>query len=88
MPPKVNLPEYDFQVQFIFGAPTCRLLNLKAKMHMDLPLEKPVFEETFEEEFRNVVAAMQQAGILKKGDKVLCTTFPEGSKRFESGGEA
>ena len=84
---EVDLTDYRWQVQFIFGASTYRILNLRNNLCQD-NLGRTSHRQTFAQEFENIVAAMLETGIASKGDKILCTTWPEGSQRFDASGTA
>jgi len=74
--------EYDWEIQFIFGAKSARIIDhrLNHDLHLDLKLDETVTEETFRVVFADLCEALRQEGKLKKNGKVLCTTFPAGSK--------
>lgn len=80
--------QHRYEVEFIFGTATCRVVDLRNNLCHDVPLEQPVTETNLREEFERVCGAMVEAGIVHKEDGILCTTFPAGSQRVESRGTA
>jgi hypothetical protein len=77
--------QYHYEVEFIFGTSAARIIDLKKNLYLDLAIDEPATEETYREEFDHICAAMAEAGLAKENDKILCTTFPEGTRRVEDG---
>jgi hypothetical protein len=84
----VDLSEYRFQVKFIFGEQRAFVLDLKMKSGKFLPLESPASEENFEWHFECIFKALLELGVCRSDEKVLCTTFPMGTKWVVPGGSA
>jgi hypothetical protein len=83
-----SLAEYRWEVQFIFGTDNYTLLNRVNKAHKELPLHATATEENFRELFKAICEAVVKNGYVKEGDKIVCTTFPEGSTRVYPKGKA
>jgi hypothetical protein len=77
--------QYHYEVEFIFGTHMVRIIDLKKNLYKDLRIDEPVTGETYREEFDHICAAMAETGLARENDKILCTTFPEGTRRVEGG---
>ena len=84
----VDISECRFQVKFIFGEQRAFVLDLKMRSGKFLPLREPASEENYEYEFRCIFAALVQLGVCRFDEKVLCTTFPVGTKWVAPAGNA
>ena len=76
----VEVSDYRFQVKFIFGEERAFVLDLRMKRGKFLPLSEPATEENFEYHFECIFKALVQLGECRSDEKVLCTTFPAGTK--------
>ena len=84
----VDISECRFQVKFIFGEQRAFVLDLRMKKGKFLPLDEPASGENFEYQFRCICAALTRLGVCRADEKVLCTTFPEGTKWVVRAGNA
>ena len=84
----VDLSECRFQVKFIFGEQRAFVLDLKMKSGKFLPLEGPASEENYEYHFRCIFSALLKLGVCRSDEKVVCTTFPVGTKWVVPAGNA
>jgi hypothetical protein len=84
----MNLKDCRWQVEFIFGTITYRLINLSNNTAKELPLEEPVTEDNFRNVFEDICTAAIHVGYAHPGDKRLCTTYPLGAQRVDVKGHA
>ncbi len=42
----INKPRHSFEIEFLLGTPSARILDLGAKRHLDVALEETVTEQT------------------------------------------
>ena len=71
--------KYDFEIQFIFGTSSARIIDIRPNLRLDMPLDEEITEDNLTETFADLCEALQQSGKLKADGKVLCTTFPAGT---------
>ena len=83
----VELPDYRFHVKFIFSDHQAFIYDLKMKRGVLLLLHEPVTEENCEQRFAEILQDLIQSGQCRSDEKVLCTTFPAGSKLVFPGGK-
>ena len=76
--------QYHYEVEFILGTSTVRIIDLEKNQHIDVQMDEPASEENYVREFKQICAAMIEAGFATERDKFLCTTFPEGARRVEN----
>jgi hypothetical protein len=84
----VDTSECRFQVKFIFGERRAFVLDLRTKKGKFLPLDEPASGENFEYQFRCIYTALIRLGVCRSDEKVLCTTFPVGTKWVAPAGNA
>lgn len=72
-----------FEIEFIMGTRSARIVDHGSNTHLDIGLEETVTEQNFARVFSELVDALIQSGKLKNGD-VLCTTFPAGARRIDN----
>jgi hypothetical protein len=79
-----------WRIEFIFGTSTYRMVNIANNLFQELPIHsgEPPTEENFERIFAEICEAMRMAGLAHEGDGIDCVTFPEGSQRADSKGNA
>ncbi len=84
----VDTSQCRFQVKFIFGEQRAFVLDLRMKKGKFLALDEPASEGNFEYPFRCIYAALIRLGVCRADEKVLCTTFSEGTKWVLPAGNA
>lgn len=76
----VDVSDCRFQVQFIFGEQRAFVLEVPMKRGKFLSFPNPATEENFEHYFECIFKVLVQLGECRSDEKVLCTTFPAGTK--------
>jgi hypothetical protein len=83
-----------FQVIFIMGTDKAIIRDRSVTdgcgsfAELRVPLGESVSEENFEDMFADLSEALCRSGRALPGDRILCTTYPEGSRIVRAGGAA
>ena len=80
--------EAHYKIEFIFGESEARIVRTADSAEMLIPLDEPTTEHNFAQTFQELVEAMRESGQAHAGDEISCVTFPEGSTRHYSKGQA
>jgi hypothetical protein len=77
-----------YEIQFTFGGCEARIVDRSSNRSMKVKLEKPVTEENYRKEFKDLTAALRHSGNARDGDGISCVTFPAASRPVALTGHA